>query len=197
MKISQFLVPVLLATAVGSPAFAQDAPTPPGGVYRSSIPADQRRAFFGEMHLHTTLSFDAWTFGTKITPDEAYKFARGETVMVPIEQVQHEQGITAKNAVPAKRSWPLDFMAVTDHSEGMGVITQLDDPNNPLSKSPMGQAILKDPHKAFTLFASSARTGKVPAITTIAGPHPSRLGHRGQGGERQLPAGQIHDLHRL
>ena len=35
-----------------------------------------RRAFFGELHLHTTMSFDAWTFGTKITPDQAYKFAR-------------------------------------------------------------------------------------------------------------------------
>ncbi|MBS0333449.1 MAG: DUF3604 domain-containing protein, partial [Proteobacteria bacterium] len=31
-----------------------------------------RRAFFGELHLHTVMSFDAWTFGTRVTPDQAY-----------------------------------------------------------------------------------------------------------------------------
>ena len=99
------------------------------------------------MHLHTTMSFDAWTFGTKITPDQAYKFARGETVMVPIEQVNAQEHVGATADVPAKRSWPLDFMAVTDHSEAMGVLNQLDDPNNPLAKTPMGQQVLKNPQQ--------------------------------------------------
>src|SRR5690349_13215950 len=108
----------LLATAcVGvclltAPAVPQEKPTPPNATYQSPIPAKDRRAFFGELHLHTTMSFDAWTFGTKVTPDMAYKFARGETVMVPGVQVEQEQGMDGKNDVPATRAWPLDFAAV-------------------------------------------------------------------------------------
>ena len=69
-------------------------------------PAD-RKAYFGELHLHTTMSFDAWTFGTKVTPDMAYRFARGETVMVPSAQVGRQQEISVSGPVPAKRKWPL------------------------------------------------------------------------------------------
>src|SRR5258708_22755294 len=111
-----------------SPAICQ-------GTASSSVAPAERRALFGELHLHTTMSFDAWTFGTRVTPDEAYKFGQGQTVTV--------QGR------PATRSWPLDFMAVTDHSEFMGALTQLDDPNNPFSKSDLGKQILSNPLQAF------------------------------------------------
>ena len=60
-----------------------------------------RRAYFGELHLHTVMSFDAWTFGTRVTPDQAYRFARGETVMVPAFQVAREQGLPVSGLVPA------------------------------------------------------------------------------------------------
>src|SRR5476651_1285066 len=109
------LLPALL---VGSamPALAQG----------TGSPAPERHAFFGEMHLHTTMSLDAWSIGTKVTPDQAYKFGRGETVMVPAAQVGREERIGGRGDVPAKRAWALDFMAVTDHSEGMGIAHQLD-----------------------------------------------------------------------
>jgi hypothetical protein len=163
MKLRPLLLATAFAAAGAGFAFAQETPTPPNQTYKSNVPADQRRAYFGEMHLHTTMSFDAWSFGTKITPDQAYKFARGETVMVPIEQVNNEQHLGATEAVPAKRSWPLDFMAVTDHSEAMGVLTQLDDPNNALAKTPMGQSVLKDPPKAFYLVAGAGnKNAKAP-----------------------------------
>src|SRR5579871_2465114 len=80
---------LLLATALSFLALsplAAETPTPPGAVYHSSMPAAERRVFFGELHLHTTMSFDAWSLGTVITPDQAYRFARGETVMVPAGQ---------------------------------------------------------------------------------------------------------------
>jgi hypothetical protein len=160
MKFRKLLLLTTLSFAGASLAFAQDASTPPGSTYQSSTPPEQRRAYFGEMHLHTTMSFDAWTFGTKVTPDQAYKFGRGETVMVPIEQVNIEQRMKATEAVPAKRAWPLDFMAVTDHSEAMGVLNQFDDPNNPLAKSPVGQKILKDPSIAFYMVARAKADGK-------------------------------------
>ena len=110
---------------------------------------DQRRAFFGELHLHTTMSFDAWSFGTKVTPDQAYRFGRGETVMIPGSQIAGQQKIPGDAPVPAKRSWPLDFMAVTDHAEMMGALNQLDDPTSPIAQSASGKALLKNPASAF------------------------------------------------
>src|ERR1700733_13508508 len=103
MTFRSLLLAAVAGIAIAPAAFAQDKPTPPGATYASSIPPAQRRAYFGELHLHTTMSFDAWTFGTKVTPDQAYKFARGETVMVPAAQVQVEQGIPANGLVPARR----------------------------------------------------------------------------------------------
>ena len=153
MKRSFLLAGVALLVMTGRPVLAQEPSTPPGTVYHGNTQPDQRRVFFGELHLHTTMSFDAWTFGTKVTPDQAYRFGRGETVMVPAEQVGRQEG--RQGDTPAKRSWPLDFMAVTDHSEFMGVITQLDDPNNPASKTAIAAEIRKTPYKGFTLVASS------------------------------------------
>jgi hypothetical protein len=98
--------------------------------------AVQRQAWFGDLHLHTTQSFDAYVLlGTRVTPEEAYRFAKGETVSVLGQ--------------PVRRAEPLDFLAVTDHSENMGVLNSLEDPNSEMSKSPLGQKILKDGPKAF------------------------------------------------
>ncbi|MCE2392225.1 MAG: DUF3604 domain-containing protein, partial [Proteobacteria bacterium] len=66
-----------------------------------------RNAYFGELHVHTGLSMDAYAFGVRATPDDAYRFARGE----PIE-------FTASRQVRLERS--LDFAAVTDHASYMG-----------------------------------------------------------------------------
>ncbi|HEX3887655.1 MAG TPA: DUF3604 domain-containing protein [Phenylobacterium sp.] len=140
------------ADAATAPPRAE-APTPPGATYVSHIPAANRRAYFGDLHLHTAMSFDAWSFGTKTTPDEAYKFARGETVMIPASQIDREEAEHVDGMIPAKRAWPLDFLAVTDHSEFMGVANQFDDPNNPLSKSSIAAQIAKDPHMMFVIVA--------------------------------------------
>jgi hypothetical protein len=65
------------------------------------------RPLFGDTHLHTSFSFDAGAFGARLGPTEAYRFAKGEEV-------------TASSGQPAKLSRPLDFLAVTDHSDNMG-----------------------------------------------------------------------------
>ena len=160
MTLKTLLLSAALGAAFGLPAQSQEQPTPPGATYRTNVPAAQRQVYFGELHLHTTMSFDAWTFGTKVSPDMAYKFGRGETVMVPASQLAHEEGMAGDKEVPAQRAWPLDFMAVTDHSENMGVLRQLDDPNNPLAKTPMGQMVLKDPAQAFFVIARARRAGR-------------------------------------
>ena len=146
-------------------ASASQAATPPGATYRSAVRPDQRRAFFGELHLHTTMSFDAWTFGTKVTPDQAYKFARGETVMVPAAQVQKEQGKVGSEPTPARRAWPLDFTAVTDHSEYLGAIAQIDVPGSPFSKSPLGLQLRAGGLTAFYNAAAAVIEGQNNAAT--------------------------------
>lgn len=154
-RVRDLLLSTVLVALGVAPAAAQETPTPPGGTYHNTLPPDQRRAFFGELHLHTGLSFDAWARGSKVLPDEAYRFGKGETVIVPADQLEREQHITAGGGVKARRAWPLDFMAVTDHSEWMGVFNQLDDPNSDLSKSDIGKSIVKDPRNGFNLVAGS------------------------------------------
>ena len=165
---SLLLAAVFGLAATPAALMAQETPTPPGATYRSSIPPAQRRAYFGEMHLHTANSFDAWSFGTKVTPDQAYKFGRGETVLVPAEQISREQHRSAVGYVKARRAWPLDFMAVTDHAENMGVFNQFDDPKNPVGATPIGQQIRKDPHSAFYIVAN-AKSGraKMPDLNNV------------------------------
>ena len=63
--------------------------------------------YFGDTHLHTSLSMDAGTFGNRLGLDEAYRFTRGEEV-------------TASKGFKAKLGRPLDFVVVADHSDGMG-----------------------------------------------------------------------------
>ena len=115
-----------------------------------------REAYYGDLHLHTAYSFDAYMlFGAKAGPEEAYRFARGEEVDYLGEKV--------------KRHEPLDFLAVTDHSENIGVFNTLDDPNSELSKSEIGQEVLKDRAKAFWKVVSFQTNGKgLPGVNTKA-----------------------------
>jgi hypothetical protein len=162
MTIRKILLTSSFFLAGMGAALAQEASTPSGQVYKSNVPPSQRRVFFGELHMHTAMSFDAWGFGTKILPDTAYKFARGETVTVPASQLGLEQGIKSEGDVKATRAWPLDFMAVTDHSEAMGVLNQFDDPNNPLAKTPLGEQIIKNPKMSVYMDAKNDRSAAVP-----------------------------------
>ena len=67
---------------------------------------------FGDTHLHTAFSFDAGAFGARLSPADAYRFARGEQVV-------------ASSGQPAKLSRPLDFLVVADHSDNMGFFPDL------------------------------------------------------------------------
>ena len=63
--------------------------------------------YFGDTHLHTSLSMDAGTFGNRLGLDDAYRFTRGEEV-------------TASKGFKARLGRPLDFVVIADHSDGMG-----------------------------------------------------------------------------
>lgn len=71
----------------------------------------RRQALFGDLHVHTALSSDAWNFGVRVTPDDAYRYGFGGEIQLP-----GADGAT--RTLPAKRA--LDFMAVTDHAEFLG-----------------------------------------------------------------------------
>jgi len=74
-----------------------------------------RNAYFGELHVHTSYSMDAFAFDTRTTPDDAYRFARGEPLELTDGRV-------------ARLERPLDFTAVTDHASGMGELRLCTDP---------------------------------------------------------------------
>ena len=169
-KIRSLALASALVLATGAPGFAQSPTAPQIAPYKSSVPPEQRRAFFGELHLHTVMSLDAWTFGTKVTPDQAYKFARGEVVMVPAAQIAKEQGIQGTADVPAQRVWPLDFTAVTDHSEYAGALHQLDDPASAFSNSDVGkqvQALVASPGRRGGLRGAAAMIRNPDVIRAV------------------------------
>ena len=74
-------------------------------------------AFFGETHLHTAFSLDAYLGGTRLYPSDAYRFAKGETVEVNGEKITISK--------------PLDFCAVTDHAEYLGEMYANATPGSP------------------------------------------------------------------
>jgi hypothetical protein len=137
---------------------------------RHRAAAAQRRVFFGDLHLHTALSLDAWTYGTKLMPADAYRFGRGDPVMVPAVQVARAQGMSGGGDVPARRAWPLDFMAVTDHSENVGTLLPLDDSGSSFARSEAGRRILSDPSLAMRLkYRARSGTESLPAEMKDAG----------------------------
>lgn len=92
-------------------------------------PAQDRHAFYGETHVHTSWSFDAYIFGNHVTgPADAYKYAKGEPIPHPL-------------GYDVKITTPLDWMGVTDHSEYAGVVRLSNDPDSPISKLPIASQL--------------------------------------------------------
>jgi Protein of unknown function (DUF3604) len=98
-------------------------------------PNPDRDAYFGETHLHTSWSVDAWTMGNRLTgPDDAFKYAQGQPIKHPL-------------GFEIKIETPMDFMGVTDHSEYVDITRQANTPGSAVSKLPEAQPlIMKDPN---------------------------------------------------
>ena len=110
------------AALASTAAQASDAGTPTKGKLSAAYtgkaysPYAKRtfpeRPLWGDNHLHTSLSMDAGGFGNRVGLRDAYRLARGEE-------------ITASSGQPVRLSRPLDWLAITDHSDGMGFITDV------------------------------------------------------------------------
>jgi hypothetical protein len=88
-----------------------------------------REAYFGETHVHTGWSFDAYIFGNRHTgPAEAYKYALGQPI-------KHPLGYTVQ------LKHPLDWVAVTDHSEYAGTVRLANQPGSAISKLPIAEKL--------------------------------------------------------
>jgi hypothetical protein len=83
-----------------------------------------RLALFGDTHNHTANSGDAYMAGTTLTPEQAYRFARGEEVV-------------SSTGVSVRLSRPLDFLVVADHAEGLGIMYQVQEGNPGLVSDPL------------------------------------------------------------
>ena len=137
--------------ALQQPARVDAAPRPQAPRDAATPAVD--RPLFGDLHMHTAFSFDAFTFKTTATPDDAYAFAQGGSL-------RHPAGGTYR------LDRPLDFLAVTDHSEFMGVVRAMADPANPLSKLDIAKRVTSADAKvssgAFYELVGLLRSGKPP-----------------------------------
>jgi len=128
---------------------------------RAAEPNPERNAYFGEQHIHTSWSVDAWLFGNHLTgPADALEYARGKAIKHPLGyEIQIEQ--------------PLDWMGVTDHSEYVGITKMANTPGSAVSKMPQAQPlILKDPNnpadveKVFMYLVSLVSKPPIKAFMT-------------------------------
>lgn len=127
-------------------------------IYKPSYaPSNERNAYFGDLHIHTSWSFDAFIYNVRNTPDEAFRYAKGE-------EIDHYGGKKVKIRKP------LDFLAVSDHAEYMGVMMQMLNPDNSLYKNPLAENVRSDVQatslRAFTVIGQSiARNEKIDVLT--------------------------------
>jgi hypothetical protein len=113
--------------ALASGAFAADPVGQPKG--EAGKPNPLKNVYFGEQHLHTVNSPDAFAFGTRNGPDDAYRFCKGEA----IKKSTTDEMIQKKT--------PYDWCAVTDHAEYMGIMPLLLKKDNPLADTDIGKKI--------------------------------------------------------
>jgi len=103
--------------------------------------SETKNAYFGNLHIHTSWSFDGFTNGSLTEPDDAYRWAQGESIP------------GGGDGTPLKIKVPLDWYAVSDHAEWMGMFKMMADPNTPIGQLDFAKRVTSDdPAVAFKAF---------------------------------------------
>jgi len=109
------------------------------------------RPLWGDTHLHTAQSMDAGGFGARVTQEQAWRFARGEEIM-------------ASTGQPVRLSRPLDWLVITEHSDGMGLITDVLAGSPAVTKFEQGRRWSQD----FNAGGDTAVAATIDLITTFS-----------------------------
>jgi hypothetical protein len=130
-KIVRHLIVCALLAIVAPVCFAADSVGEPGR--DSKGPNPLRNVYFGEQHLHTQNSPDAFVVNTRGTWEDAYNYAMGNEITL------------STTGEKIRKTTPYDFVGITDHSEYFGVMPSLIDPDDPLYESELGKQ-MRDPN---------------------------------------------------
>ncbi len=162
--ISRLAFVIVITVLLSGPSFAQTELSPG----KKDIPEAQKiyspyvertandrnfaeGLYWGDTHLHTRYSTDSGMIGNKLSPDEAYRFAKGEEVISSTGQ-------------RARLIRPLDFLVVSDHAENLGLAPMIAESNPDLLKTEFGKKwhdMVKagEGYEAFREWASSIFEG--------------------------------------
>ncbi|HHH27666.1 MAG TPA: DUF3604 domain-containing protein, partial [Polyangiaceae bacterium] len=121
-----------------------------------------RRAHFGDTHVHTRLSLDANLQGNRLSPTDAYRFAKGERIGI---QPYDESGNALREL---QLSRPLDFVALSDHAEFLGIVQTCTTPGTPGYDGEDCVRYREDPDQAF--FRINVATAAGQDIATAPDP---------------------------
>lgn len=106
-RLAFFSVCVIVATLLAADAMGADCSGAKPGV---------KRVLFGDLHVHTAFSVDAYAIGTRVDPADAFAFAKGQELLLSDRRTR------------TRLARPLDFAAVTDHAEYFDVTYLCTDP---------------------------------------------------------------------